>query len=388
MGRKGQFVPRGQKKEPLRGGLEGGERLKLPNPPSGDKRDRRIEAAVRAAEEKLQKMGVRPTDTDIGLLGPEVVAALERRSTDLGAGVSGTALAARLAQSRLPRTSRLALGRMKPGLHLLYGPAGSGKSVNSLALYVQLLAAGIPVLFDQVMEPRGALFSEDEQPVRARAGELLSVTSDSILREMRIAAALAPSRIEGFYNEYIRARLLDAADEGSRYRSEQAAASQASNVPGVLIIDSLTHNISDIRLAAGAPEIEKVRKDVTFTKGLSSSFIRGALIHNLLAEAFGVILIGIVNSSLLPVVADFEGAVEGLVRSEGAGYLIEDSRGTGRKEITTTLPPWAIELALIGLGYKASIAGPAPVLAPVRREDLFVGSMSTFTPYARFWAAR
>ena len=128
---------------------------------------------------------------------------------------------------------------------------------------------------------------------------------------------------------------------------ESAHFGDDSGFTPILILDSITYLLKSLQLTKTALKNEAA---TTFKEGLSSGDILGALHHTLLAEQFGVAIIGVVNSQLLPTVGMLGGAVEGEMFSNGAGQLRHVSRGTGRREVSFSLDAESVDYALATLG--------------------------------------
>lgn len=243
--------------------------------------------------------------------------------------------------SHYPRASHANWRGLAPGLTILYGGRATGKTVNALSLQLEALRDGVYAEYHAVMEPRGLIFSQAVSSVAAQAADAASSASRTKEQEQKQAAlnaAQAAHIIPTSYSSWLHQRLQEA--------SSRAVGSE----PPVVVIDSLTYTIRHLDETKAAL-LGSGGKDVTYSGGLSAMDILGALHHTLLAEAYGVVLVGVVNSELLPIAEVLTGAVEGILASRGVGQLVGPSRESARRYAATTINPETVRIALWMLGY-------------------------------------
>lgn len=190
-----------------------------------------------------------------------------------------------------------------PGLHLFYGPGGSAKTTNALALQHALSLAGFSCVYRCVNEPRGLLLRPPltaEEEAALKGGSSNGVTGAQVF--------------PGTYDQFLADLFARAKRVGGK------------GVP-VAIADSLTYTLK--ALSVTAAQVEK-GKMPTYEKGLDSGTILGVLHHSQLAANEGVALIGTVNSELLPTVSVLKGACEGIFVTSAPGIVTNQSRANLR----------------------------------------------------------
>jgi hypothetical protein len=204
------------------------------------------------------------------------------------------------------------IGLYTPGLHLLYGPAGSGKSVNALALAGYLLSTGHYVEYHNVMEPRGAFFNEK------------GIVNDPAAAKLNQKRGLR--EIPKSYSSWLLNDVLP--------RSRSAV---KGTLAPVVILDSITYLIRSLAMTQAALA-QKGAPTGTYAGGLQYGDTLGIIHHNQIATYYNTCLIAVVNSDLFPPIADLSGAVEGIMRSVDVGTLTITSRPSGRKQVTERVP--------------------------------------------------
>lgn len=201
-----------------------------------------------------------------------------------------------------PRVYDAASDALVPGLHILAGPASSGKTVNCRALQIKQLRMGVPCQYGNVLEPRGAWF----RPAAATVG-----VEDVKTKATHDDAA----DIEMAYHTWLEARLLGLS---------------RTVAPGgyypVLFVDSITYSL---RSLLSESEL-KLYASATFKGGFSAADAIGALAHSHLAAKYRVALVGVINSELFPVAETLRGAAEALLTSVAPGTYFEVGRQSGR----------------------------------------------------------
>jgi hypothetical protein len=191
---------------------------------------------------------------------------------------------------------------LAPGLLLMSGITGSGKSTNSLALALMIATTSRqPVSYVYTTEPRA------DYPA---SQDLLGMN--------------APERI----NDLLQA----------------TAGSSAKSV----VIDSLTHVIPLLGLRRLGDS-----QDTTMKEGLRRSDVLGTLDLDLRARAAGLTVIATVNAELFPRPDALEGACEGFFVITGMGALTLRERLT-RSEISVVIPPPFLNAARTLLGYRSA----------------------------------
>lgn len=191
---------------------------------------------------------------------------------------------------------------LSAGFHLMLGARATGKTLTALALALQYKEEGIPTLYHYVMEPRAS----------------------------RVDLAVSG------WDEHLR--------EGFKVFTRPGDGSVAS---GVMIEDSMTYTISALQKLK---DYDSTKKEVTFKGGLSPRDILGVMLHDSMAKAAGVALIGTVNSDLFPVAGVFEGACEGELQLLHPGEYTARDRRT-RQKVNFKVPAQYIREAARILGY-------------------------------------
>lgn len=164
-----------------------------------------------------------------------------------------------------------------PGLHLMYGPGGVGKTRHSLALQSWLLRRGVLAVHLPFMEPRGSRIS----------------FGSPITPEMRATGRI----FEISYDEYLVQQLVKVRN-----------AALVTGHPGVLIVDSLSYTL---RALATTVTMRTTFGSTTFPGGVDSLDIHGCQEHSAMALAYDVVLIGTVNTDLMPTADRLHGSCEG-----------------------------------------------------------------------------
>jgi hypothetical protein len=180
------------------------------------------------------------------------------------------------------------------GLHIMFGPKGSGKTVTARALADYLKGAGCSVSYAYVCEPGAKLSTE----------------------------LFAPSVWKQWFTS-----CLDAI---------------AQLPKPILILDSMTYTLAML------PEIVALKEytsQVTYTGGLSPRDILGTLIHDRLCRNAGVAVVATANSDLFPPVEKFEGASEGQLVLRSPGQFSYRNR-YARQFSTFNIPQDVVQAAL------------------------------------------
>jgi len=196
-------------------------------------------------------------------------------------------LASSVPKSSSPRS----VLNLNDGLYLMHGGKASGKTVNALALYIDLVRAKsqMKARYVYAFEPRAK--QVEPEPF----GALKAYDKDM--------------------KEFI-----------------------ATCSGGVLVFDSLTYVLK------GLNETPK-EQGATYPGGLQERDFRAIRDHDRLAALHNVALIGIVNSDLLPISEDLEGACEGMIRVMGVGSMSIRDRIT-RRDIPLELSKLSLANAL------------------------------------------
>lgn len=221
------------------------------------------------------------------------------------------------------------VGLFTPGLHMMAGSAGTGKSVNALALAAMLKNAGHYVEYHNIMEPRGAFF--DDKKLVNEAG---------IRNKEKNAIRDIP---ESFSKWLLEGVLPRCQNQGRN-----------SKLASVCILDSITYLL---RLLSPTVQILSQRgaPSGTYEGGLQYGDTLGAIHFNQQATYKDTCLIGIINSDLFPPIKALSGAVEGMMTSIQVGRLEVNSRPSGRQTVTWDIPPVYTHAAITRMYGKASI---------------------------------
>lgn len=185
---------------------------------------------------------------------------------------------------------------LTPGLHLMFGPKASGKTLTSLGIAHWTRVSGGAASFSYLLEPR-------------------AIGSQSLL-------------------------------SGNRWE-EHLDSLLSANKGGVVVVDSMTYVVAKLSTIKG---MEAELTGVTYAGGLSPRDILGILLHDEKARLANVALIGTINSELFPVVEKLEGACEGQIQLTSPGTFTLRTR-KDREINTFTLPDAARKLATRDLGY-------------------------------------
>lgn len=296
-----------------------------------------------------RRSGVEAPLTGIGRALTAVLALFEeeRRRGQLS-GERETVLANAMTSvrnSHYPRQAKSLWRGIAPGLTVLYGGRATGKSVNAIALQFDAMIEGAYSEYHAVMEPRGLIFSGAAVSSAATADALGATDAKTKQEEMRVAELLSSRQahiIPTSYSAWLHNQL------------EAVALRAREGFPPILILDSLTYTIRHLDETKAAIK-DSGGKDVTYSGGLSAADILGALHHTLIAEAYGVALIGTVNSELLPIAEVLTGAVEGVLSSRGVGQIVGPSRESGRRHTLVSVSQPAVRAALFTLGDRKSV---------------------------------
>jgi hypothetical protein len=184
------------------------------------------------------------------------------------------------------------------GLHLMAGVKASGKTVSSLALVYETLAADKPARYEYVMEPRSRFVS--------------SLVGEQGAWQKHLVSAMG--RVKG----------------------------------GILVADSLTYLIDKLDKSV---EMEEELSRVTYSGGLSPRDIMGVLFHDELARKHEIALVGTLNAELFPVIDKLGGACEGEFQLAAPGSFQHRDRST-RSWKTVALSSSAMTKAFNALNYK------------------------------------
>lgn len=205
-----------------------------------------------------------------------------------------------------------------PGLHLLHGRRGRGKTANLVALQTELILQGNLVRYKAMNEPR--------------APQLIESRALSPEEKRALGGTYA-----GTYNDWYLGELAQLQEIGAGM----------TKVP-VLIIDGIHFTLASLALTVSAMENES---DVTYKEGINIRTFLGCLHHSMLAARCGVAVLGVVNEDIMPIADRFDAATEGIISITSLGRFTERSRQTARMGITRTIENQYIEAAFTILGY-------------------------------------
>lgn len=196
---------------------------------------------------------------------------------------------------------------LAPGLHVLHGAGGSGKTVNALAMAHYYRRKGYGVVFRAFDEPRGQMLGVAPSKDAVQVGSVNAVIGTEL--------PVYPGDYDDFIN-----RVFGLA------QSRTAQTQNKKSVP-IAVIDSGTYKLKSLKMTQ---DILLTTDMPTYPGGLDAGVILGVLHHSQLAASQGVALIMTVNSDLMPTVKEMKGACEGVMSSDGVGYVTNSSRQTGR----------------------------------------------------------
>lgn len=222
-----------------------------------------------------------------------------------------------------------------PGLHLLIGGAGTGKTANSIALVHSLVFNyGMPATFCSVMEPRGIVFDPTGALKTApAAGEKVEKQEEGLIKRYS-------------YTMWLRKKL---AAVRAAVSPDNQRLLQNPGQPPILVMDSVTYLLQQLTITQDYLSEHHVS---TYKGGLSGADTIGALHHSAMAAAHGVALIATLNSDLVPIAKELKGACEGVAFSRGLGKLEYGNRGAGgRREFDLVLDADSIQFGLTTVGY-------------------------------------
>lgn len=237
---------------------------------------------------------------------------------------------------------------LAPGLHLMYGPARSGKTVTLISLILELRSRGYAASYVNLMEPRGLFVPTTPTKSADEAATGEKTESDSPTRKTEEQnARLRDYLSKDTYGEYLW-KLMSAMPQDAVGPTSWKTKIESVHCTPVLGLDSITY------LIRALPETQKqaeVLGNTTFKGGLAAADTLGMLHHQLRAEYAGVAVIAVVNQELFPVVTELAGAVEGLIETRDDGCIRLSTRALSRDTIELRPEPQFIAQARTILRY-------------------------------------
>jgi hypothetical protein len=182
------------------------------------------------------------------------------------------------------------------GLHLLFAPAGGGKTLTALGLYTWLVSEGVNASYEYAYEPNAE----------------------------RGVDKLTPAEHEAALKGHC-----------------------VLNTPSACIFDALSLALRML------PEVDVLAKrlgDQAYAGGLKPADLAGAALHNWFATKYRICLIATVNSEMLPIVKALSGAVTGIFQIGTPGTISGTDR-TDRVLKPIVIPDTMMNVASKALGY-------------------------------------
>jgi len=241
-----------------------------------------------------------------------------------------------------------------PGLYLMSGPKGVGKTSTSLALSMSVVTA-TALATRSAADAAAYLQQQRSNPNSSAAAEVAKDVTKAVVHDSCYRGLLEP-RAQATAFE------MGVSDQGMLNQGDvslfadpiagftKIVESVAAGAPKVIVLDSVTHFLS---LYGYCLTVKKNVPDTTLPGGMPRSAIWATLAIDALAREQRVAVVATVNSELFPRVDILEGACEAQMEITQGYTIVYRDRGA-RKMREVRLNNVVTAQALSSLGYSAN----------------------------------